>query len=137
MILVSRWDCNNGCGVVDLSVTHMAAEDAGTQILELVPNAGSISVGVGCTEEDDAASLKVCHYREVRQEQDMRWLNGGGGRQFVMTLDGRAGQTFHFRTDIMSDQAIQEMVSQAWWEVEAMTRGDNIKVGEARPMRHL
>ena len=137
LIAQSLWDCNNGCGVVDLSVTHMAAEDAGTQILELVPNAGSISVGVGCTEEDDAASLKVCHYREVRQEQDMRWLNGGGGRQFVMTLDGRAGQTFHFVTDIMSDQQIQEMVSQAWWEVEAMTRGDNIKVGEARPMRHL
>jgi hypothetical protein len=128
----SLWDCNNGCGTVDLSVTRTTAEEADTQIIEVVPNT-AMMFGTACVFD----MLVTCHYRQLQGSQDLGWANGDGGRQFVLSLDGHAGQTFHFRVESMSDVAVAEMISRPWWETVADTKGNSYRPGDARPQMRL
>lgn len=133
-VLVSQslWDCNNGCGTVDLSVTRTTTEEANVQIMPIVPNS-EMMLGAACVYD----MLVTCHYRQLQGSQDLGWANGDGGRQFVLSLDGHAGQTFHFRIESMTDVAIDEMIHQTWWETDARTKGTQLRPGEAKPQMRL
>ena len=89
LIAQSRWDCNNGCGKTDLSVTGGTAAQGGIDVLTLVPNIAPLEIATACTIEDRRGFLPICHYRKLSGGKDNGWINGLGGMQFTMNLEGR------------------------------------------------
>ena len=60
----------------------------------------------------------MCHYRKITGDKDNGWMNGLGGMQFVMNLEGHAGHTYNFDFHSLSGYEIAEFTKNPWFKVK-------------------